>query len=362
MFINKATKKEEEVYTPKHSFADFQLSKLLLDNIKAMGITTPSPIQDQAIPFVLEGKDVIGIASTGTGKTAAFTIPLIVQLLKDPRDKVMVMCPTRELAEQVEQAFRKLSKGMNLFSFPIVGGASMHRQISELRQGLNFVVGTPGRIKDLIERQYIVMKDFKFVVLDEADRMLDMGFVHDMRTILGMMPPDKQSLFFSATFSPEIKKLCGDFLRDPITVAIKSRDTSSSVEQDVIYYATPAEKLEKLCDILNRKDVTKVIIFKEMKSRTERLARELVARGYKARAIHGDLSNAQRKRALADLTTGAAQIVVATDVAARGIDIKDVSHVINYNLPNDYDTYVHRIGRTGRADKTGTAYTFVEKH
>jgi superfamily II DNA/RNA helicase len=360
LFINKvAVIKEQDAYTPKHAFADFEISEKLLANIADMHITKPSPIQDQAIPVVMEGKDVIGIASTGTGKTAAFMIPMITNLEKNFKEKVMIMCPTRELAEQVEGQFRKLAKGMKIYSFPIVGGSPIFKQIHELKNGLDMVIGTPGRINDLIERGKIDMSEFKYVVLDEADRMLDMGFIGDMRHILGMMPKEKQALFFSATFSADIKRLCGEFLRDPVSITIKARDTSGSVAQDIVKFSGRNEKFSKLCDILNDRDASKVIIFRETKRDTDSLAEELMKSGYKVRAIHGDLRNHQRKQALADLTTGAAQIVIATDVAARGIDINDITHVINYDLPNNYETYIHRIGRTGRANKTGKAFTFV---
>lgn len=360
LFINKKAKiAEQDAYEPKHTFADFNISEKLLANIAEMHITKPSPIQDQAIPVVMEGKDVIGIASTGTGKTAAFMVPMITNLEKNYKEKVMIMCPTRELAEQVEGQFRRLAKGMKIYSFPIVGGSPIFKQIHELKNGLDMVIGTPGRINDLIERGKIDMSEFKYVVLDEADRMLDMGFIGDMRHILGMMPKDKQALFFSATFSADIKRLCGEFLRDPVSITIKARDTSGSVEQDVVKFSGRNDKFSKLCDILNEKGADKVIIFRETKRDTDHLAEELQKSGYEVRPIHGDLRNHQRKQALADLTTGKAQIVIATDVAARGIDINDITHVINYDLPNNYETYIHRIGRTGRANKTGKAFTFV---
>ena len=360
LFINKAViVKDAEVYIPKHGYVDFDLSDNLLANIITMGIKSPSPIQDQAIPVVMSGKDVIGIASTGTGKTAAFLVPMIKNLQKDYKDKAMVLCPTRELAEQVEGHFRRLTKDIKLYSFPIVGGSPIFKQIHELKNGLDLVVGTPGRVKDLIERGKIDMADYKYIILDEADRMLDMGFIGDMREILGKMRDDKQAMFFSATFSDDIKRLCKDFLKDPTTITIKSRDTSANVNQDVVKFSGRDDKLRKLREILDRKDVSKVIIFRETKRDTDGLADDLRDAGYTASAIHGDMRNSERKRALSDLATGKAQVVIATDVAARGIDISDITHVINYDIPNNYETYVHRIGRTGRAGKSGHAYTFV---
>jgi ATP-dependent RNA helicase RhlE len=360
LFINKeAGVTETDNYTAKNKFTDFGIAELLSANLTAQGLITPSPIQDQAIPVVLEGKDVIGIASTGTGKTAAFLIPLINKLVADNNHKMMILTPTRELAQQVEAEFVAFTRGMKLFSVSCVGGAPIMRQIKELELGVNAVIGTPGRVKDLIERGKINMAFFDSIVLDEADRMLDMGFIDDMRTILGAMPKTKQGLFFSATFSPEIKRLCTDFLKDPITISIKSRDTASSVMQDVVRVSGDNDKVEALHEILNKPEYSKVLIFREMKRHVDGLADELTKRGFKALALHGDMHNRERERAVKSLATGKVQVVIATDVAARGLDINDISLVVNYDLPNNYDTYVHRIGRTGRGTKLGHALTFV---
>jgi ATP-dependent RNA helicase RhlE len=360
LFINKeAGVTETDNYTAKNKFTDFGIAELLSANLTAKGLITPSPIQDQAIPVVLEGKDVIGIASTGTGKTAAFLIPLINKLVADNNHKMMILTPTRELAQQVEAEFVAFTRGMKLFSVSCVGGAPIMRQIKELELGVNAVIGTPGRVKDLIERGKINMAFFDSIVLDEADRMLDMGFIDDMRTILGAMPKTKQGLFFSATFSPEIKRLCTDFLKDPITISIKSRDTASSVMQDVVRVSGDNDKVEALHEILNKPEYSKVLIFREMKRHVDGLADELTKRGFKALALHGDMHNRERERAVKSLATGKVQVVIATDVAARGLDINDISLVVNYDLPNNYDTYVHRIGRTGRGTKLGHALTFV---
>lgn len=362
LFINKeAGITEVDHYEAKHAFTDFGIAPMLSANLTAKGLTTPSPIQDQSIPVVLSGKDVIGIASTGTGKTAAFLIPLINKLVADKDHKMMVLCPTRELAQQVEAEFAAFTRGMKLFSVSCVGGAPIMRQIKELELGVNAVIGTPGRVKDLIERRKINMEYFDSIVLDEADRMLDMGFIDDMRSILGAMPKTKQGLFFSATFSPDIKRLCTDFLVDPVTVSVKSRDTASSVMQDVIRVNTDAEKVEALHEILIKPEYSKVLIFREMKRHVDGLAEELTKRGFKALALHGDMHNRERERAVKALETGKVQVVIATDVAARGLDISDISLVINYDIPNNYETYIHRIGRTGRAKKLGNAITFVPK-
>lgn len=362
LFINKeAGITETDNYVAKHKFTDFNIAEQLSINLTAKGLDTPSPIQDQSIPVTLKGGDVIGIASTGTGKTAAFLIPLINKLVADKNHKMMVLTPTRELAQQVEAEFIAFTRGMKLFSVSCVGGAPIMRQIKELELGVNAVIGTPGRIMDLIERGKIKMEYFDSIVLDEADRMLDMGFIDDMRSILGAMPKTKQGLFFSATFSPEIKRLCTDFLKDPITVSVKSRDTASSVMQDVIRVSGDAEKIEALHDILVKPEYSKVLIFREMKRHVDGLAEELNKRGFKALALHGDMHNRERERAVKALEMGKVQVVIATDVAARGLDISDISLVINYDIPNNYETYIHRIGRTGRAKKLGHALTFVPK-
>ena len=357
-FINRAVEVEAEVHVAKHTFADFNVHPALQANLDAKGFTQPSPIQDQAIPVALKGGDIIGIANTGTGKTIAFLIPIINKLVSDRTHKVMILTPTRELAQQIETEFRTLTSNMKLWSVCAVGGLPIMRQIRSLEMGVHIVIGTPGRVKDLIARNKINMSQYGTIVLDEADRMLDMGFIDDMRMILGAMPKERQTMFFSATFSPEIRALCSAFLTDPITVAIKTRDTASSVDQDVVR-AHPSEKLDKLHDLLNKPDFKKVLIFRETKHHTDELAKELRSRGFAVSALHGDMRSRERSRAVEALSKGQIQAVVATDVAARGIDIPDITHVINYDTPSTYDTYVHRIGRTGRGDKKGTALTFV---
>jgi superfamily II DNA/RNA helicase len=362
LFINKeAGVTETDNYTPKHKFTDFGIADMLSANLTAKGLISPSPIQDQAIPVVIQGGDVVGIASTGTGKTAAFLIPLINKLVANNDHKMMVLTPTRELAMQVEAEFIAFTRGMKLFSVSCVGGAPITRQIKELELGVNAVIGTPGRVKDLIERGKINMALFDSIVLDEADRMLDMGFIDDMRSILGAMPKTKQGLFFSATFSPEIKRLVNDFLNNPITISVKSRDTASSVMQDVVRVQGDSEKVEALHEILLKPEYSKVLIFREMKRHVDGLADELTKRGFKALALHGDMHNRERERAVKALGAGKVQVVIATDVAARGLDINDISLVVNYDIPNNYETYVHRIGRTGRGTKLGHALTFIPK-
>ncbi len=362
LFINKEVGvTETDHYKPKHKFTDFGIAEMLSANLTAKGLISPSPIQDQSIAEIISGKDVIGIASTGTGKTAAFLIPLINKLVADKDHKIMVLTPTRELAQQVEAEFVAFTRGMKLFSVSCVGGAPIMRQIKELELGVHAVIGTPGRVKDLIERGKINMNLFESIVLDEADRMLDMGFIDDMRTILGKMPKTKQGLFFSATFSPDIKRLCADFLNNPITVSVKSRDTAASVMQDVVRVQGDNEKVEALHEILMKPEYSKVLIFREMKRHVDGLAEELNKRGFKALALHGDMHNRERERAVKALESGKVQVVIATDVAARGLDISDISLVVNYDIPNNYETYIHRIGRTGRGTKLGHALTFVPR-
>ncbi len=360
-FINKAPiATDEVVYVPTNTFNDFNIHEQLAKNLAKKGFVHPSPIQDQSIPVLLEGKDVIGIASTGTGKTAAFLIPIINKFVDDRKHQAMVLAPTRELAQQIEEEFRAFTVGMRLFSVSVVGGLPITKQIREIDQGVHIIIGTPGRVKDLIERGKIKMADFNTIVLDEADRMLDMGFVDDMRQILGAMPEEKQGMFFSATFSGPIKALCNDFLRSPVTISLKTRDTSASVDQDVVRVPKGQEKIEVLHDLLNKPDFKKVLIFRETKRHVDELARELKKRGFAALPIHGDMRSRERMRTVESFSKGTATIVVATDVAARGIDIPDITHVINYDVPSTYDTYIHRIGRTGRANKKGVALTFVK--
>ncbi|MEI6480066.1 MAG: DEAD/DEAH box helicase [bacterium] len=359
-FINKAVITEEvDVFVPEHSFMDFTFEESLKKNIVTKGYVNPSPIQDRAIPHVLRGEDVVGIANTGTGKTAAFLLPLINKAILNPDEQVLIMAPTRELALQIEQELKSFTQGLKQYSVCCVGGAYIGKQISELRYFNNFVIGTPGRLKDLIERRNIKLATFKTVVLDEADRMLDMGFINDMRYIMSLMQKDRQTLFFSATLSPEIEKLIHEFLKNPVRISVKTRDTSKNIDQDIVR-VKGATKLDVLHDLLVQPEFNKVLIFGRTKHGVEKLTGMLVERGFKAASIHGDKVHSQRQRALKLFKDEAVQVLIATDVAARGLDIPNVSHVINYEIPQTYEDYVHRIGRTGRGDKMGKALTFVE--
>lgn len=358
-FINKnPADLVQEVYTPKHTFKSFGLSQKVLKTVSDMGITTPSPIQDQTIPVILEGKDIIGLAETGTGKTAAFLLPLIERTLSDPSHKTLILAPTRELAVQIAEELAKLARGFRMFSVVCVGGLNIRPQIQGLRRAHNFVIGTPGRVLDLINRGNFRPDTVKAVVLDEADRMLDMGFINDMKEILSSTPKDRHTLFFSATMSKDVENLVNDFLINPVRISVKKKDVTNSIEQDIVYHGHH-NKFETLTNLLSTPEFTRVLVFGAMKHSVEKLSTQLSANGIKADSIHGNKSHVQRQRSLNNFKKGGVQVLVATDVAARGIHVDNVSHVINYDLPNTFEDYVHRIGRTGRADKRGKALTFV---
>jgi len=348
----------KETYTPKHNFGSFGLDARLARSIASMGLSVPTPIQDQIIPEILAGRDVIGLAETGTGKTAAFLIPLIENNLKNPKEQTLILAPTRELALQIGEELRKLSSGLRIFSSVCVGGMNIRPQINALRRSNQFIIGTPGRVLDLLRRKHFTTGSVTTVVLDEADRMLDMGFIHDIKTILSEIPKDRKTLFFSATMSGDAKQIVNDFLRNPVTISVKKKDVTNSIEQDVVRYENH-NKFETLLKLLSNPESKRVLIFGAMKHSVEQLARQLSTKGAAAESIHGNKSHVQRQKALAKFKRGEARVLVATDVAARGIHIDDVSHVINYDLPNTFEDYVHRIGRTGRAAKRGIALTFV---
>lgn len=360
-FINKAVITEQvEHFTPEHKFADFLIEEKLKANIIKKGYVLPTPIQDRAIPHVLRGSDVVGIANTGTGKTAAFLIPLINKVLLNKNERVLIMVPTRELAVQIGDELRGFTPGLGIFSAICVGGAGIGPQMSELRRKPNFVIGTPGRLKDLLERKTLVLSAFNTAVLDEADRMLDMGFINDMRTILSLLPSPRHTLFFSATLSTEIERLIGEFLREPVRISVKTRESAASIEQDIVRVPRGTDKLTVLHDLLIQPEFNKVLIFGRTKHGVEKLSKTLLAKGFKSESIHGNKTQNKRQKALDLFKRDHVKILVATDVAARGLDISGVSHVINYDLPSSHEDYIHRIGRTGRAGKKGKALTFIE--
>jgi len=361
-FINKAIMAEgTENFMPEHKFQDFKIDQRLIRAIANKGYKIPTPIQDQIITHIIEGFDVVGIADTGTGKTAAFLLPLINKILQNSRERILIVAPTRELAIQIDQEFKFFAReGMRIFSVCCVGGASIGRQISELRYNYNLIIGTPGRLRDLIGRKMINLSNFNTVVLDEADRMLDMGFINDTRFIMNEMPKERQVLFFSATFSNEIERIIKEFTKNPVRISVKTRDTSKNVEQNIIRIEQGKTKLDVLNNLLNQEEFNKVLIFGRTKYGVEKLSKTLLRNGFRVESIHGDKNNSQRQRALSMFENNRVQILVATDVAARGLDIADVSHVINYDIPATYDDYINRIGRTGRWNKRGTALTFID--
>lgn len=360
-FIKPAQPVTESDYVPEHSFADFDVHPIIQRNLTAMAYSTPSPIQDKTIPIGLSGQDIVGIANTGTGKTAAFAIPVLHRLMLQPNAKAIIMAPTRELAQQIEAQCRTIAKGSGLSGALLIGGTAMGPQLRDLRTNPRIIIGTPGRIKDHLERKTLRIDDASIVVLDEVDRMLDMGFVHDIRLIISRTMPNRQGFYFSATMDARVKGIINDFSADPIHISVKSTETSDNVEQNIIPYTHSSEKVGKLHDVLIHEATVKALVFDDTHRSVERLSKELEARGFSADSIHGGKSQSQRQRVLEKFKNNQIKVLVATDVAARGLDVSDITHVINFSSPHSYEDYVHRIGRTGRAGRTGFALTFVEQ-
>lgn len=358
-FIQKATPSAEHTYQTQHAFGDFPLARTLAGNLVRRKFSTPSPIQDQTILPALEGRDIIGIADTGTGKTLAFSLPVLHKLIMDKKSHALIIAPTRELAEQILTECKKLIEGERLRYALLIGGMPMYKQLKELSGRPQLVIGTPGRIKDHLDRETISLRFFNLFVLDEVDRMLDMGFVRDIRTIMSRLAPVRQSFFFSATMVPKVRTLIDEFSNDPLFVSVKTGNTSDQVEQNIVHYSSAEDKWKKLTAILEANAPEKMLIFEETKRGANTLGKKLLAQGFSADAIHGNKSQPQRKRILDKFRTGKTRILVATDVAARGIDVADIAYVINYATPQSYSDYVHRIGRAGRAGKQGFALTFL---
>ena len=360
-YVLKAAPQTEvkEEFIPKHQFSDFPMSPRLLQNVTAHGYKTPTPIQDEAMSSVFEGKDVVAIANTGTGKTAAFLLPIIEKLLNKHDEKALIMVPTRELAMQVEDELFAFTRGINVRSLLAIGGTNIMRQIHGLKTNPRIVIATPGRLKDLIERNLINLSQFRTVVLDEVDRMVDIGFLPDVRFIVSKLATPRQSLFFSATITPEIRSVLQTFAPSPVNISVKKTETQLLVDQDVVRVDSGKDKLWKLVEIAENRDYTKILVFVRTKRGADQLAKELDYERFRVAAIHGNKAQGARTRALADFKQSRVQILVATDVAARGIDIPDVNLVVNFDEPSTYEDYVHRIGRTGRAGKTGKALTFL---
>ena len=318
-FINKAIEiEQEEVYVPKHTFHDFGLSARSVSTLDYLGFTTPSPIQDQSIPPALEGRDIIGLANTGTGKTAAFLLPIIDKLSQENSlVSVLILAPTRELAQQIDDEFRRFSSGQKLYSTIVVGGANINRQIQQVKRGPHVIIGTPGRIKDLIGRRVLRLQNVTTFVLDEADRMCDMGFVNDIRSIEAELSKQRQTFCYSATMTPDVKKIVEEFMVDPVTISVVKNQTNDHIEQDVIHASDKNQKIEILTELLNQPEFKKVIIFGETKYGVQRLADNLTKSNLPAVAIHGNKSQAQRERALSSFKRDQVNILVATDVSPR---------------------------------------------
>ncbi|GAB7003653.1 DEAD/DEAH box helicase [Nocardioides sp. AN3] len=344
------------------TFDELGLSAGVLEAIRDLGYETPSAIQAATIPVLLEGRDVVGLAQTGTGKTAAFALPLLSNL--DPyetkRPQALVLAPTRELAIQVCEAFERYAQNLpGIRVLPIYGGSAYGPQLTALKRGVHIVVGTPGRIMDHLDKGTLDLSELRFLVLDEADEMLSMGFAEDIETILASTPEDKQVALFSATMPRQIKALTGQYLRDPKEIQVRAKTaTNANISQRYLMVSYP-QKLDALTRILEVENFEAMIVFARTKSETDSLAEKLRARGFAAAAINGDIAQNQRERTVNQLKDGSLDILVATDVAARGLDVERISHVVNYDLPTDVESYVHRIGRTGRAGRTGDAISFV---
>lgn len=352
-------KSDQKEFEITNTFNDFEISESLRKNIIEHGYTTPTAIQDRAIPVILSGKDLIGIANTGTGKTAAFLIPLIDNVIKDRNHKVLVITPTRELAEQIRDEFYKFAKGLQIYSALCIGGENIYRQRNDLKRNPNFVIGTPGRLKDLIKTGGLDLSGFNSIVLDEADRMVDIGFVGEIKYFISLLPQNRLSLFFTATLDEKVRGILNAFVRNPVTVSVKTSEFLGNIEQKIIKISDPTQKYDILHNILTEDGVDKVLIFGRTKHGVQKLSDSLSDKGFRSGAIHGNKRQSQRAKVLDNFKRNNLNILVATDVAARGLDIPNVTHVINFDLPESRESYTHRIGRTGRAGKTGFALTFV---
>lgn len=364
LLVQKATVvASERTITVATKFEDMQLQSQLKSNIQKMGFVSPTEIQDKTFDRLVEGANLIGIANTGTGKTGAFLIPILENLLrnKDQKFQSLIVVPTRELALQVYDEFKKLSEGLKLRAACYIGGTNIEKDIRSLNNYFDLVIGTPGRLLDLCNRGNLKLGRFEVLVLDEFDKMLDMGFIRDVRELINGMKQRRQTLLFSATKDPKQQTIINEIVTNPFLVEIHSGDSSSkNVDQDIIRVQEGQDKYRLLLDVLANPGFDKVILFTETKHLANRLSQKLIDSGITSDRIHGNKSQNYRINALDKFKNGSIRVLVATDVAARGIDVNNVALVVNYQLPMDFDTYIHRIGRTGRAGKTGTAYTFVD--
>lgn len=340
------------------------LPPVLVARLKKMGLKNPTPIQKQAIPHALNGRDVMGLAQTGTGKTAAFGVPLIAQMLAEPKRpsqksvRALILAPTRELAQQIMQNLAGFCEGTQLRAQMVVGGQSIKPQINRLDRGVDILVATPGRLLDLMDRRAVRLDETTFLVLDEADQMLDMGFIHDLRKISSVMPKERQTMLFSATMPKLMNEIANTYLRNPIRIEVSPPGKAADKVTQEVHFIAKAEKQSLLVELMAKHKGERALVFGRTKHGSEKLMKNLVKAGFDAASIHGNKSQGQRDRAIAGFKSGQITVLVATDVAARGLDIPDVKHVYNYDLPNVPDNYVHRIGRTARAGKDGAAIAF----
>ena len=362
LLIKKAVISEVKDYVSDRDYNSMPIHQELKDALAIKGYIKPTEIQDRTLEALLDKKDVLGIAQTGTGKTGAFLIPIINQLIENNSNPfALVVVPTRELAIQVQQEFKSMTKGLKLFSACFIGGTNINKDLQILRRDSHLVIGTPGRILDLVNRKALDLGKLNTLILDEFDRMLDMGFVHDVKKILYGMQNRKHTLLFSATLNDKQNKLIKEILNRPVTVKISNgTSTGDNINQDIIKISSEDDKFGILLEMLNRTNFKKILVFEETKHRVNRLCAKLNKAGIKSDQIQGNKSQNARQKALGRFKKGEVKVLVATDVAARGIDISDITHVINYQVPESFDSYIHRIGRTGRAGKTGEAYTFVD--
>jgi len=348
-------------------FKELHLIAPILKALETEGYTKPTPIQEQSIPHILRGKDLLGCAQTGTGKTAAFAIPILQNLFlqqkedaHNPNIKALILTPTRELAIQIDESFGAYGRHTGLKHAVIFGGVSQFQQTRELRSGVDILIATPGRLLDLIAQKFINLKSIKMFVLDEADRMLDMGFIHDVRKIIALLPQRKQTLFFSATMPPEITRLSSSILTSPVRVEVTPVSSTAEKVDQHVYLVEKNDKRQLLIHLLKNNKIPNALVFTRTKYGADKIAKELYRANIKADAIHGNKTQSARQRALNNFKEGNIRVLVATDIAARGIDVDDLSHVINFELPNVPETYVHRIGRTGRAGHSGSALSFCD--
>ncbi len=351
--------KPVNIYVDDYNYSQFDIDTILKRNIYEKGYSSPTKIQYEAIPQILEGKDILGLASTGSGKTAAFLIPMLNKVIKERSNKCLIIVPTRELAMQIQDELRQLSYNTGIGSVLIIGGNSMRTQLSILQRNPQFVIATPGRLKDLTERGSIDLSIINNVVLDEVDRMLDMGFIDDINFIVRKLNKDRQSLFFSATMNRKSEDIANTLLNNPVRVQTEAQKPGENVDQDVVRLERGQNKFEVLLALLQKEELEKVLIFTSTKREAEKLSRALRDEKIYVDSLHGDKKQSQRSRIIDDFKKGRIDVLIATDVASRGLDVNNITHVINYDMPQSYDDYTHRIGRTGRAGKKGFALTFI---